>query len=214
VTLAVELGALHEGSINWNEFVRRTVSDWTGLAWQITKFYRNALPPSVTPEDIRQELLMWAWHYFQRWTPEGGCPLHVYVTRGAYTNARTWMNGQRRSLRRSGRAPSRLPVLVADLDTLTAAPWLVTAGCADNEEPLQERSLRRREALERFKANAQTVREKATVNALEHCGGDVAAAIEYIYDNPTVRRQCRLGCRQEARRAVVRAVQAMATKED
>jgi DNA-directed RNA polymerase specialized sigma24 family protein len=106
--MKLELEALRAGKINFNDFVRKTSSEWERLAAKLFRAYPS--PDGVEVDDIFQEMVLHAWRAAVDWDSERGSDLTRYVTWTAYAYARRWLNGQRNAYRRSDHSPGRFPL--------------------------------------------------------------------------------------------------------
>ncbi len=98
------LGALRGELISFNEFERRTRADWTRIAKALHAKW--PLPPSVSIEDVRQELLLAIVirkessrmrNLLEKWNPQSRSktPLDQYVVWNARVQAARWIHSQR-----------------------------------------------------------------------------------------------------------------------
>lgn len=206
MTIEHEVEKLQAGEHGWDEFVRRTHADWLRLAASLMRRPRRPHSPGVGVEDVQQELLLWAWISYSRWREDRGQPLHRWMVIGACKNAKNWLNKQRGAKRRSSHAESRFPIGVEDVEAVA------DEGCST--PPGQVEHVLRREALARAYEVAETRRQRELVKAIADTDGDMAAAIDLLYDDPGRRLSCRWNCRNDVRPAVTRAVRAMVQLRD
>ena len=202
--MKTQLQRLYDGKTDWTAFATQTKSEWTKLAGRLYGLHK--LPACVGIEDIRQELLVWAWHFMAKWSPDGGQPLHRYVVIGSMNRAHRWLNRQRNSYRRCDGAPSRLHELAEDMsghsrgggargagDYECAFDWLVWS------EPLQEVFVARREMVELRIKSACTARERLCIEAILEANGDIEASVDVLFDDKKRRRLCRFEKRNDVR---------------
>lgn len=103
--------ALRAGEIDFGEFERRTRDDWRRLARHMRGRWR--VPPSLDSEDVRQVMLLAAWHAAQQWDPTRGVAIHRHVVWRALDKAQKEIHRARGALRWDGKAPSRSALVVS-----------------------------------------------------------------------------------------------------
>jgi hypothetical protein len=178
--LAVALLRLRRGEISFDRLVAQTRADWRRLAEYVHR--RWPLPPSISPDDVEQELLLGAWEAVGKWDPERGVALQSYVIWNAIARAQKWLHKQRRAGKRYGAAPSRhdLP-----LSTFSAErePTLVCATEAD-----QDAACMASEVLSEAIRECWSDLEAAALTALILCRGSLEEAADKLFADAWARR--------------------------
>ena len=90
--LAEELARLREKEITFRAFYSRTREDWQRMAAALYRHWK--LPPTVTQDDVEQEMLLAAWNVLPRWDP-ALAPLDSFVVYAAHDKALKWIHKQR-----------------------------------------------------------------------------------------------------------------------
>lgn len=188
------LGALRMGLISFNAFELRTREDWTRIAKALHAKW--PLPPSVSVDDVRQELLLaivvrkrssGMKNLLEKWQPKRrgkpSRPLDEYIVWNAKVQASRWIHAQRGAKRNRENGDvagkirgSFLPVLssvekVSDRSDTVRIEVPVAA--------LQEQAAILGEALRRVRANAYEDKATRDVAALLLTGqGEIASRTE------------------------------------
>lgn len=199
--LRAELLRVREGVLTWDAFFRVTAKDWRRLAEHL--YDRWPSPAGVSAEDVEQELRVAAWQLMPQWKPELA-DVDRFIVWNAATAAKRWLHRQRNARRREDTSVGRFPVPLSSL------------GRGEEGERLPEPAVDAPQGLafERIERLGRVLwqldlPDQQCVLALVAANGDVEGAADSVYEDPRARLVCRLGCREDARRAVRRAAQAV-----
>lgn len=172
-----ELQDLRAGKISFDQFALGTADEWDRLATSMWNSWRKNIPPTVSTEDIRQEMLLHAWQAVGKWDPERGTPLEKYVVFNACAKAARFIHTQRAAKRRSDKSESRHPMAFS---TIRETDEWVEAVLADSPQDPGE-LLDARHSFER-KAREATGMDKAALRAVELSGGNLLEAAGLLFD--------------------------------
>jgi DNA-directed RNA polymerase specialized sigma24 family protein len=106
------LRALHRKEITFAVFYARTRTDWRRMAVSLHKHWK--LPPTVTSDDIEQEMLIGAWQALRKWEL-GRASLDGFVIWNAHNKAQKWIHQQRGCNLHTRRGPSQYAWCIAML---------------------------------------------------------------------------------------------------
>lgn len=197
------LDALARGEVSFDEFARRTATDWTRLAGKVYSAWRRNLPVGVSLDDIRQEMLLHAWLAVGEYdTSRGGMSLKSYVVYMACAKATRFVHEQRCAKRRDDHAPSRHPVTFTELLRIDDEPGkaldllLEDSSTQDPSELLDARA--------KF-ARALTVADGVDLYALvalREAFGNIPQAAELLFDEVLLRLHERWGSPHAAMRQI------------
>lgn len=206
---------LREGRISIDRFVRLAHEDIRRMADAFFERWKKNLPPGIEPEDIYQEMVLSsiAERRDLDWTPgrlnKKGKEISISVhwLWHMHTQAKRWIQEQRKSLRCSGKNPSRFPICMAFFrddemeegrDEYEQFGEVVQAQAEQhNERATQEIFLEVYDKLPIPTAVAWAVYVKE---------GDAEAAAKRIDSSPGLGSTCRASTIDEARIVVKQAV--------
>ena len=209
------LMALRCGRLSFEAFERRSRQVWTNVAEHMLRHWRA--PAAVSVEDLRQEILLNVWIFVAHWDPQclgpDGKPVSIsrFVTFNAYDKAKKWLHQQRNAYRRDDKAPGRFERPFStmrrhdDADGRDLEEQMLDRLASDPEvSPLEQRQA----ILERYSAAAPV--HRPVVLALAETR-DVDLAAERLRQNGAACVALRIESMNGARRAVIRALKAIAT---
>lgn len=206
--------ALRCGRISFDLFERRTRPVWTALAENLLRRWRG--PVAVSVDDMRQELMLGAWIFVAHWDPKrlgpDGQPVAIgrFVTFNACDKAKKWLHQQRNAYRRDDKSPSRVERNFSsyrrsgDEEGQVEEQLLQKVSTASSAEEL----LLRREALVAASDRAPLEHRPAMLALAQT--GDLDLAAERLAQSPIAYAVHNIRSEADARRAVVRAIQAVA----
>lgn len=201
---------LARGEINFDRFVRRTRLDWKRISVWLYRHWPT--PAAVTEEDVEQQLLLCAFHKWQRWDPErstkDGKPADPgkYIRWNAIAKTTTWLHAQRGAGTHGNPTyrPSRIPTpaswfdvdegdgVRAFLETISeASTWI------DDRLAAKQAVLTIAEACSPLSQRALEVFAEV---------GDVSVAAAEIYADPRMRSSAWLKNESAASRLVRGAI--------
>ena len=207
---------LREGRISIDRFVRLVHDDIRRMADSFFERWKKNLPPGIEATDIYQEMVLSsiAERRDLDWKPgqlnKKGKPISISVhwLWHMHTQAKRWIQEQRKSLRRSGKNPSRFPICMAFFrddsldegrDEYEQFGEVVQAQAEQyNERAAQEVLLEAYDKLPIPMAVAWAVYVKE---------GDTEAAAKRIDASPGLGSTCQASTIDEARVVVKQAVQ-------
>jgi DNA-directed RNA polymerase specialized sigma24 family protein len=193
--MALGSTAYFKGDESADTFFRRTRGDWERLARYVLK--RWPPPRAVEEGDLVQEMMLHAWSAMPKCNPSRIKNTDNFVIFSAVTRAKRWLHRQRGAPRGSA-LPAATVISVEDLGerALEAALSSDADATGDIERDSELRSLI--DGLADIKTAICLVAVYKTKS--------VARAGDAIYEDPTLRRQCRLDCRDDARRTVAKEI--------
>lgn len=187
---------------------------WERLAAFICRRWK--LPPWVTRDDVRQDLLIEAWQKIQKFDPAYGVAAERYVQWNAVTYAKKRGHKARSSYRHRNAdlAPSRFELAFTGLAREGDEDGAVEERLAERVSvpPDQHDLVERREALRAFEAACKNPRELVSVRALVVAGGDIEEAARILFDDIDARYELRLGSEHRAERMVASVVRAVVAR--
>lgn len=201
------LGALGSGG-KFDDFARATRGYWEMQARRLMRRWQT--PADVEVEDVVQELLLGAWKAVPRFDPARGKTLVQYVRWNAISKAKKFMHRQRCALRRDDKARSRHPLAFSRLRF--GRGRAVAEGEAEPDEMFESLAVEERQEqvyeLETriTRLESQSPRHGLAARVLARCEFDPEDAAEEIYLDVRLRRVLQLGCEDEARTLVRRAL--------
>lgn len=206
--------ALRCGRISFDLFERRTRPLWTALAENLLRRWRG--PVAVSVDDMRQELLLGAWIFVAHWDPKqlgsDGHPIAIsrYVTFNACDKAKKWLHQQRNAYRRDDKSPARLERNFSSYRRAGDEEGQVEEALLQrcSIDAVAETHLLERETLA-LAAAAAPIQHRPAMLAVAQTG-DLDLAAEVLAQNPVAYAVHNIKSVADARRAIVRAVQAVA----
>lgn len=203
--MQTHLEALRRQEITFDQFARRTATDWTRLAGKLYMAWRKNLPVGVELDDIRQEMLVHAWQAVGKYDNQrGGMSLKRYVVCVAWLKAVRFVHEQRNAKRRDDKSESRHPVSFSELVKESQEDWTeVLLSVSDNTEDLIDARARYDRALHK----ADGVNLYALV-ALRMSAGDIPAAGDILFDDAALRLKARWGSPRAAVKQIETTVRA------
>jgi hypothetical protein len=207
-----ELGALRDGRMTEDEFVRATGDQWDAIAARIVR--RWEIPPAIDAEDARQEMLLALVEkgLVGKWDPARDVSLARFVVWTTCANAKAWLHQQRGALRHRGKARSRFPLSEAacarhrrDSDGAEGEERGPVAGARGlGSDP--ESVAGAREVVSAVLALAPTRRVRVALETLLAAGGSVRLAADLLEREPELALACGVGSAREARSCVREAI--------
>lgn len=187
---------------------------WSRFAGFILRRWR--LPPWVTHEDVRQDLVIAAWLHVRKFDPARGVSADRYVEWNAITSAKKRGHKARGSYRHrnADAAPSRHELAFTGLAREGDEDGAVEERLAERAStpPAQHDLAERRDLLRRLEVACESPRERWSVRALVEVGGDVGAAALALYDNAQARYELRLASEARAEKVVASVVRAVVAR--
>jgi hypothetical protein len=201
--LGSALRALHAKQITFSDFYRQTRVEWRRMSAALYKAYR--LPPTVTRDDVEQEMLLWAWHAITKWDPHrpNAASLDGYVIWTAHEKAEKWIHKQRSVNQHRRKGPSGFACCLAMLSRTGEGESRVLQD-ASVEGPERERVLDASAILAALPSVSPTEAGKQALRQFVAHEGDEDAAAAALYGNVEHRYLFRLKNRAQAR-ALVRS---------
>lgn len=203
--MARALTALRADEITFEKFCRETAPDWRKLARYLLR--RWDAPDGVEEFDVQQEMLLAAWIFVQKWSPDRGTTLDAYVVWNACDKAKKWLHKQRESLRRDGDAPSRHPISLARLGL---EEWQEERlfGAEPTIDEMAERGALRAQVMARVSEAMDRLDEqdRYVICAVIEADGDLDEAARDLWEDPDTCRVFRLWSEAKAQSTVRRAV--------
>lgn len=192
-----ELEALRRKDITFDEFARRTSRDWDRLALHVWRKWRSKVPRGVALEDVRQEMLVWAWRAVGKYDPGKGPTLQTYVVWMACSKAKRFLHEQRNALRRDDNAESRYAAAFSELGRSGATEeqslqeWFEGQAARHMAEDLDLVDLE--DLVDLHGSYELALHESDGIDAfalmaLKLAKGDVRQASEMMFDEPNLRR--------------------------
>jgi hypothetical protein len=108
-----QLHALRAKKITFRQFYLATRQDWQRMAAALLRHWR--VPPSVTVDDVEQELLLAGWKFISKWDETRETSLAGYVVWNAHDKATKWLHVQRGVERHRRKGPSRFAFCISSL---------------------------------------------------------------------------------------------------
>lgn len=209
------LMAVRCGRASFALFERRTRHFWRAMADHLLRRWRG--PISVSTDDMMQELLLGAWIFVGHWDPKrlgpDGEPVEIgrYVVFNACDKAKKWLHQQRNAYRRDDKSPSRIERNFSSY----RAQGDDEGG--DVEELLMQR-LATQSTAEEICCHRESLFIAAARAPIEHRPamlavaetGDLDLAAEQLSKSPAAFALLNVQSVTDARRAVVRAIKAVA----
>lgn len=187
---------------------------WERLAAFIVRRWK--LPPWVSSDDVRQDLLVEAWKRIANFDPARGIAPERYVEWNAITYAKKRGHKARGSYRHRGAdgAPSRHELAFSGMAREGDEDGAVEERFAERTsvEPVQHDLAVRRQIVQRMEAACESPRELVSVRALGLAGGDIEEAARLLYDDIDARYELRLGSEHRAEQMVASVVRAVVAR--
>lgn len=195
--IATQLHELKSDNIGVDEFVRRTTDDWNRIAE--TMIDRWAVPAGVEVSDVRQELIIAALTFVDKYDSSRGVAFDRYVIWNAYDKGIKWIHKQRGT--RKTHAARTIPL------SFMGEGWLSD----EIHSAMVEETLPSDAGVHRIEALA-TAYSRLTADTyrivfdllIEHC--DVAEVVRVILDNPRLRVALHVSDEHGARRLAFRVM--------
>ncbi len=186
--LSEALRAARLGRITWSACFASTRRHWRRLALSVHRRWR--LPLAIDVDDVQQELMLHAHAAAYEWEPEKQT-LEAFVLWTAVNRTAKWLHTQRKALRRSGSAPSRIATAFAFFSE-DAVPEPVQAATQELAREMVEQLA---VALRELDELSQQV-----LVAVMMASGDLDEAAEEICHDIDLRLALRVGSHDQARR--------------
>lgn len=199
------LRLVQAGDLGFDEYARRTLSDWTGMASWLRR--RWSMPRAVEMGDVLQELLTAAWEAIGRWDPTRGVEIGAFVRWRAIVAASYWIHCQRSARERKARGASRHDLAGGSPAEVMRDEWDARASAPASQLGLMLWAERFRLELAKLDAD-----ERVVVLSVGQTFDPAEVARAY-YGDAEFRRRRRWGCEAEARRFVHRTLVQMAGEE-
>lgn len=200
-TLDVHLRALHAETLTFTQFYRLTRREWGRMS---TALHRNwKLPPTVTVDDVEQEMLLGGWLAARKWSPTKGMALTPYVVWCAHSRATRWIHKQRGVEQHRRKGASQFAWCVTSM----ARDADVAARILENHQdgtPLAEEAHDYGALLARIPDVSTTEAGKAGLRYFFAAGGDVDRAAREMHANKEHRELFELGRTPRLARAIIR----------
>lgn len=135
--------SVRRGEVSFARFATKTHKIW--LSFAIKMINRWDHPPSLSSEDLVQEMLIGCWRSIQNFDPERGRSIRVHATWNAINDARRMFHRARRAGHDGGHAPSRHEV--ATEDSLIEAIAVDVQDSQDGYDGVQEGAYHRESCL-------------------------------------------------------------------
>lgn len=190
------------GTENPNAFFRRTRGDWERLARYLLRKWPP--PAAVDESDLVQQLQFEALRALPKYNAARCGDPDKYLIFSAITRTKRWLHRQR-GARRGSAIPEAYMVSESDLGEAERQH------IEPSVEADQHAELERDGELKRLLTECASIQTAVCLVAV-HRHRDVALAGQAIYDDPTLRRICRLDCRDDARRVVSREIRRASSK--
>lgn len=191
--IATSAKSLFLGRITFNQFLVETNQDWQ----QIAKTLLSKWPAPIEVEDVKQELMLWAWVFFDRFDPNRGVDLGRYLVFNAIDKAKKSIHVARGANRHGNadQSKSRLPKLYDDL-TLNSCEdcsnWLDLNNGVDHR---QDTITEAKEIVSKIPGkHGQKIGLCFLVS-----GGDIASVSSLVYEDPVLRGVYRLSSEESAK---------------
>ena len=186
---AEELLALHEKRASFRSFYLRTKTDWRRMAVALHRHWH--VPPTVTADDVEQELLLGAWVAVGEWRADLGPSLQTHVVWRSHNRATKWLHKQRGANQHTRKGASSfaycISAITADAD--------VGARILENHRdgaPLIEETLDYETLLGELTSICETEEGRAALAAFIAADGDLERAAREFHANKTHRYLFRL----------------------
>jgi Sigma-70 region 2 len=109
--LATELRLLRGKKITFTAFYRTTRQEWQRMALSLHRNWK--LPPTVTVDDVEQELLLGAWLAVRKFVPSKGMTLVGYVVWCSHSRATKWIHKQRGAEQHRRKGASQFAICIS-----------------------------------------------------------------------------------------------------
>jgi hypothetical protein len=209
-----EIEAATVGAVDFSRVAR--MARWDRLAAYIHRRWK--LPPWVSRDDVRQDLMLEAWQKIAQFDPARGVEATRYVEWNAITYAKKRGHKARGSYRHRGAdsAPSRYELAFTSMVRDGDEDGAFEARMAERTSvpPEQHEFVERREAVKRLEAVCESPRELVSVRALGLAGGDIGEAARILFDDVEARYELRLGSEHRAEQLVASVVRAVVARLD
>lgn len=194
-SLTEHLRALRAKEASFGVFHHRTREEWRRMAIALHRRYN--LPPSVTADDVEQEMLFGCWIAVEQWEDDRGVSLASYVVWSAHNRAQKWIHRQRGVNQHTRKGPSGYAFCAAaltnDAGQGSSALENASEGPRDRERDIDVQALL---AVIPRVAGSEAGRQ-ALLRFIEH-GGDEEKAATAFYGDAEHRWLFRLESRHHA----------------
>jgi len=200
------LHAVRAGEMTFDAFARTTMQRWNHLAARLLSRWRH--PPTVTQEDMLQEILLGIWRAATRrgakgWDPKRGTALKTWVLYSACTEAKRWLHKQRGASihGHAGGNPSRFARTFGSMQdgdrTYEDVEDLLANVVAAQDDEIDNDWL-----LTLVPGVSSTARGQAALGHVVRAQGDVAKAARAWYADPSERLRHEMDSERDAERMV------------
>lgn len=203
--LATELAHLRARRITFTQFYRATKEDWSCMATTLHKHWQ--LPPTVTVDDVEQELLLGGWMAVLgpkkgRWAPGRGMTLEGYVVWTAHSRTTKWIHKQRGCEQHRRKGPSQyawcISAIARDADVGQRILENHADGRASSEDKVDYGDI-----LRAIPTIATTEAGKVGLQHFIASGGDIEAAAKTWHANKDHRQLFELGRTPERAKKII-----------
>lgn len=199
MTIATSAKNLFFGRITFDQFLVETNQDWQ----QIAKTLLSRWPAPIEVEDVKQDLMMWAWIFFDKFDANRGVDLGRYLVFNAIDKAKKAIHVARGANRHGNadQAKSRLPKLYDDLNMHSAERSFRSEDCSswlDLNNGVQQRQDKMIEAKAIVDQIPGKHGQKFGLCFLVS-GGDLASVSSLVYEDPELRGVYRLSSEESAK---------------
>jgi DNA-directed RNA polymerase specialized sigma24 family protein len=197
--LATALRALYAKETTFRAFYLSTRQEWRRMALALYRGFK--LPPTVSVEDVEQELLLGAWQAVGRWDA-AGMSLCAYVVWSAHNKATRWIHLQRQANKHTRKGPGQYAWCVASLARDGDADGSRVLENHADGKPLAEAAHDYGELLRLLPEVATTVAGHAALEHFIAAGGDAEEAARLWRKNAAERSLYQLRSQAEAKRII------------
>lgn len=203
IRLAEGLRALREEKITFRQFYARTREEWHRMAVVLHRHWK--LPPTVTVDDVEQELLLHAWVFVPQWDPEKGSSLAGYVVWNAHDKTLKWIHKQRSCNQHTRKGRSEFAYCISMLAREGEEGSSLLERHADGS-PDSEQTLDYGNLLDALPGAAGTEAGKVALERFIAAAGDVEEAARSFHADSEHRYLFRLRSRKHAAEIITREV--------
>jgi DNA-directed RNA polymerase specialized sigma24 family protein len=177
---------LRAGEITFDDFAKQARRDIKALAASLIN--RWQVPPSISAEDVEQEMLLAAWQAVRKWDPSRAS-IAGFVVFSMCDKAKKLINRERAALRRDGGAPSRHAVPLSSLTEDGTIPEFAKTLWSEDERgdsPFPRERILARVALNRVRFELQCAHPEhdRAIAALFDSGLERDRAARVLYSDP------------------------------
>ena len=207
------LHALHEGRITFRDFYARTRTEWHRMSVALRRNW--TLPPTVTVDDVEQELLLGGWRALGKWRT-GRAPLRSFVVWNAHDKAIKWIHQQCGCEQHTRKGSSRFAWCINALTRDDAAGVHMLESVADSG-PGDDERIDYETVLAEIPDVATTVAGRAALKRFIAAEGDLERAARQWHADKEARHLFSLTSAEHARQIIrneIRSVRALLTADD